>query len=89
MDEQSVDIPSLPGSAKSQSPSVKDALATHSTQAEPASIDEMKAALTQVHMASLTLLSCFAVAHLSPRQTDRLCRCKRPFGVSCRKVSAV
>ncbi len=49
MDEQFEDIPSLPASAKAQSPSLKDALATQSTQAEPAGVDELKAALIQVH----------------------------------------
>lgn len=48
MNEQFEDIPSLPASAKAQSPSVKDALATQSTQAEPAGVDELKAALIQV-----------------------------------------
>ena len=69
MNEQSVDIPSLPASATSQIPGIKDALATQSTQAEPASTDELKAALLQVHVASVMLLSRVAMAHLSQRRT--------------------
>ena len=73
MGEESIDISPLPASAKVHSPSVKGALATQSTQAEPASVGELKAALIQVHMVSLMLLSRFAVAHLSLRQADGLC----------------
>ena len=61
--EQSLDNPSLPASATSQIPKVKDALAIQSTQAEPASTDELKAALVQVHVASVSLFSRFAVAY--------------------------
>ena len=56
MDEQSVDITLLPASAKSQSPCVKDALAPQSTQAEPATKDELKTALIQVHVIPLMRL---------------------------------
>ena len=86
MDEQAVDIPSLSAPAKSQSPNVKDALATQSTQAEPASVDELKAALIQVHVTSLMLLSRFSVAHLSPRQADGLCLVMLPFSEYLAKV---
>ena len=73
MDEQSVDIPSLPATATVavtlQTPRVKDALATQSTQAEPARTYELEAALIQVYVASMLHLSCFAVAYLCPRRT--------------------
>ena len=83
--EQSLDNQSLPASATSQIPKVKDALAIQCTQAEPASTDELKAALVQVHVASVSLFSRFAVAYLSLRGTEGRCRLTRLFWSTLRQ----